>query len=104
MIGWHSGSTVASGFFVASTSSCRGPALAFPWAARGAHFGVDAPGRRYTSVELPGTGLSWRESKPVARQCDLCAPGHVHVSPAATIIVLIAGAILLLFLSITNRS
>jgi hypothetical protein len=48
---------------------------------RGAHIGVTARGQRYTSVGLPGTGLSWREyHKPVARgsRCDLCAPGHVH--------------------------
>ena len=48
---------------------------------RGAHIGVTARGQRYTSVGLPGTGLSWREySKPAAREsrCDLCAPGHLR--------------------------
>ena len=42
---------------------------------RGAHIGVTARGQRYTSIGLPGTGLSWREyQKPAARQtrCDLC--------------------------------
>lgn len=35
------------------------------WSAgvRGAHTGVDAKGRRYTSVGIPGTGLSWRETQ-----------------------------------------
>jgi len=43
----------------------------------GAHVGVTARGQRYTSVGLPGTGVSRREShKP--RACDLCAPGHLH--------------------------
>jgi len=67
---------------------------------RGAHFGIDSRGRRYTSVGLPGTGLSWREyqRKPAARPCDLCAPGHVHISPAATIALLIAGAVVVLLL------
>lgn len=27
---------------------------------RGAHMGVDAKGRRYTSLGVPGTGISWR--------------------------------------------
>jgi len=49
---------------------------------------------------LPGTGLSWREyqHKPAARQCDLCAPGHVHISPAIALVLLIAAAIILLLL------
>jgi len=29
------------------------------WAGRGAHIGITARGQRYTSVGLPGTGLSW---------------------------------------------
>jgi hypothetical protein len=50
---------------------------------RGAHIGVNARGHRYTSIGLPGTGLSWREyHKPTPsasrRKCDLCAPGHLH--------------------------
>ena len=68
---------------------------------RGAHFGIDSRGRRYTSVGLPGTGLSWREyqHKPVARRCDLCAPGHVHISPGVVAIaLLIAVVVVLLFL------
>ena len=63
---------------------------------RGAHFGIDARGRRYTSVGLPGTGVSWREYQrtPAARQCDLCAPGHLHVSSGAVAVaLLIAGGI-----------
>jgi hypothetical protein len=58
---------------------------------RGAHFGIDSRGRRYTSVGLPGTGLSWREyqHKPAVQRCDLCAPGHVHISPGAIAIALL---------------
>ena len=65
---------------------------------RGAHIGIDARGRRYTSVGVPGTGLSWREyqRKPAARPCDLCAPGHVHVSPAATCVLFIAVVVVVL--------
>ena len=29
--------------------------------ARGAHIGITARGQRYTSIGLPGSGLSWRE-------------------------------------------
>jgi len=67
---------------------------------RGAHFGIDSRGRRYTSVGLPGTGLSWREyqHKPAARRCDLCAPGHVHIPPAIGIVLLAAAAIIALLL------
>lgn len=51
---------------------------------RGAHVGITARGQRYASVGIPGTGVSWREYEskakpPTPRQCDLCAPGHVHV-------------------------
>jgi hypothetical protein len=58
---------------------------------RGAHIGVTARGQRYTSIGLPGTGLSWREyHKPAAPEarCDLCAPGHVHF-PAWLVILLV---------------
>lgn len=65
---------------------------------RGAHFGIDARGRKYTSLGLPGTGLSWREyqHKPAERRCDLCEPGHVHIPPIAAIAVLIAAAVMVL--------
>ena len=58
---------------------------------RGAHIGVTARGQRYTSVGLPGTGISWREYQhkpsaphvavptPPAPRCELCQPGHVHI-------------------------
>jgi len=66
---------------------------------RGAHFGIDSRGRRYTSAGLPGTGLSWREyqHKPVTRQCDLCAPGHVHI-PVVAVVLLTAAAVAVLLL------
>jgi hypothetical protein len=53
-----------------------------------------------SSFGMPGTGLSWREyqHKPAAWQCDLCAPGHVHIPPDAAIVLLIAVAIIMLLL------
>ena len=65
---------------------------------RGAHFGIDSRGRRYTSVGLPGTGDSWREyqHKPAPRPCDLCVPGHVHISPVIPILLLAVAAIIFL--------
>jgi hypothetical protein len=60
---------------------------------RGAHIGVTARGQRYTSVGLPGTGVSWREyHKPAARQggCDLCQPGHVHFPAWLALVIVVA--------------
>jgi hypothetical protein len=66
--------------------------VGFSVGGRGAHVGITARGQRYTSIGLPGTGLSWREyeHKPAVQRCDLCAPGHVHISPGAAIALLIA--------------
>jgi hypothetical protein len=71
---------------------------------RGAHIGITARGQRYTSIGMPGTGLSWREyqHKPAARKCDLCAPGHVHIPPAVAI-ALLAGAIIMVLLLLAGR-
>jgi hypothetical protein len=67
---------------------------------RGAHIGIDARGRRYTSLGVPGTGISWREYQrtPAPGQCDLCAPGHAHVPAwlAALLFILAIIAVLLL--------
>jgi hypothetical protein len=65
---------------------------------RGVHVGITGRGQRYTSVGLPGTGVSWREyeRKPAPRQCELCQqPGHVHI-PAALVValLLLAGMVL----------
>ncbi len=60
---------------------------------RGAHIGVTARGQRYTSVGVPGTGLSYREyHEPAARQarCDLCAPGHLHFPAWLVLVIVIA--------------
>jgi len=60
---------------------------------RGAHMSVTARGQRYTSVGLPGTGISWREyHKPAARQsqCDLCAPGHFHFPAWLVLVIVVA--------------
>lgn len=59
---------------------------------RGAHIGVTARRQRYTSVGLPGTGLSWREyHKPASgSRCDLCAPGHLHF-PAWLALIVVLG-------------
>jgi hypothetical protein len=74
--------------------------VGFSVGGRGAHIGITARGQRYTSIGMPGTGLSWREyqHKPAARQCDLCAPGHVHIPPTVPIILLAAGTIIVLLL------
>ena len=67
---------------------------------RGAHIGITARGQGYTSIGMPGTGLSWREyqHKPAARQWDLCAPGHVQRSTSHAIVLLVAVAITTLLL------
>jgi hypothetical protein len=65
---------------------------------RGAHIGVTARGQRYTSVGLPGTGLSWREYQhkpPAPHRCDLCGPGHVHVYGGLALL-LIGAAVLVM--------
>lgn len=48
---------------------------------RGAHVGITARRQRYTSVGLPGTGISYRQySRGPAPRCELCRePGHVHI-------------------------
>ena len=51
--------------------------VGFSVGGRGAHVGITARGQRYTSISLPGTGISWREyHKP---HCDLCQQGHAHI-------------------------
>jgi hypothetical protein len=74
---------------------------------RGAHVGITARGQRYTSVGLPGTGLSFREYQPPAPRlavagnriappsprCDLCQPGHVHVHHVGCALVFLAGLV-----------
>ena len=78
--------------------------VGFSVGGRGAHIGITARGQRYTSIGMPGTGLSWREyqHKPAARKCDLCAPGHVHIPPAVAI-ALLAGAIIMVLLLLAGR-
>jgi len=61
---------------------------------RGAHIGITSRGQHYTSVGLPGTGLSWREyqhmgkGRPPAPPCALCQPGHVHVHGGLALVCL----------------
>jgi hypothetical protein len=63
---------------------------------RGAHVGITARGQTYTSIGLPGSGLSWREyhtphhpaGHPSAR-CDLCQPGHAHVHGGGCLLVVL---------------
>jgi Protein of unknown function (DUF4236) len=71
---------------------------------RGAHIGIDSRGRRYASVGLPGTGVSWREyeRKSVAQRCDLCAPGHVHIPPGAVAFAVLAVAAVVMLLSLSR--
>jgi hypothetical protein len=74
--------------------------VGFSVGGRGAHIGITAHGQHYTSIGMPGTGLSWREyqHKPAARRCDLCAPGHVHISPVVSIVLLSVAAVIVLLL------
>jgi len=70
---------------------------------RGAHVGVTALGQRYTSVGLPGTGLSWREyHNPAAREarCDQCAPGHVHFPAWLALVIVLAIVIAVIAFSV----
>jgi hypothetical protein len=58
---------------------------------RGAHFGITARGQRYTSIGLPGTGLSFRQYEPrkaPRRTCELCQPGHRHLTALDLLVVL----------------
>ncbi len=74
--------------------------VGFSIGGRGAHIGIDSRGRRYTSLGLPGTGVSWREyqHKPAERRCDLCAPGHAHIHPAMAIVLFLVCAVIVLLL------
>ena len=78
--------------------------VGFSVGGRGAHIGIDSRGRRYASVGLPGTGVSWceYEQKPPARRCDLCAPGHVHMAPGAVAIVVLAVAAIAMLLLLSR--
>ena len=70
---------------------------------RGAHIGLTARGQRYTSVGLPGTGLSWREyQKPTVPQarCDLCAPGHFHFPAWLALVIVLAIVITVIAFSV----
>ena len=46
---------------------------------RGAHVGITARGQRYSSLGIPGTGISWREYQKSVPPCELCQPGHLHI-------------------------
>jgi len=74
--------------------------LGFSVGARGVHVGITARGQHYASIGLPGTGVSWREyERNSSRRCDLCAPGHAHISaPLAALLVILAGVVLLALL------
>ena len=72
---------------------------------RGAHVGITARGQGYSSVGLPGTGLSWREyqRKAVPHQCELCQePGHVHV-PAGLVVALVVLVGVLVLAAVGSR-
>ena len=78
--------------------------VGFSVGGRGAHIGIDSRGRRYASVGLPGTGVSWREYEhhPAAQRCDLCAPGHVHIPSGAVVIVVLAVAAVVTLLALSR--
>jgi hypothetical protein len=58
---------------------------------RGAHLGITARGQRYSSIGIPGTGVSWREyeRRPAPRPCDLCQPGHAHIHGGFALVCLV---------------
>jgi hypothetical protein len=65
---------------------------------RGAHVGITARGQRYTSIGLPGSGLSWREyhaphypAGHLGARCDLCRPGHAHAHGGGCALLILAG-------------
>lgn len=75
--------------------------VGFSIGGRGAHVGITSRGQRYSSVGVPGTGVSWREyerSHRVTPPCELCQPRHAHV-PAWLVAALLALAIVVLIVS-----
>lgn len=78
--------------------------VGFSVGGRGAHFGIDSRGRRYTSVGLPGEGASWREyeHEPAARRCDLPRTWSRAYTPRAAVIVALAVAAVVLLLSLSR--
>ena len=82
---------------------------------RGAHIGITARGQRYTSIGLPGTGLSWREYQrkpedrsragPISapRQCELCAPGHLHLPLVAVVFFIVCAVAVLALVLLSGR-
>jgi hypothetical protein len=85
--------------------------VGFSVGGRGAHVGITARGQTYTSIGLPGSGLSWREyhtphhpaGHPSAR-CDLCAPGHAHVQGSGCALVAVAVLVIWWLLWAISRS
>ena len=66
---------------------------------RGVHVGVTAGGQRYTSVGLPGTGISWREyqRRSTPRRCEFCKePGQIHIPALLVMVVAVAFGIVVL--------
>ncbi|MBZ5611953.1 MAG: DUF4236 domain-containing protein [Acidobacteriia bacterium] len=53
--------------------------------ARGAHIGVTAHGQRYTSIGLPGSGLSWRLSPALRTQDVSTDPAESYGATGSTI-------------------
>jgi hypothetical protein len=90
---WASVFSAASSYYQACISTFRCPAWVFP--GRPPMLTSESPpaGRRYTSVGVPGTGVSSREyHEPAAHaaRCDLCEPGHVHFLAWLVLIIVLA--------------
>jgi Protein of unknown function (DUF4236) len=84
--------------------------VGFSVGARGAHVGITARGQRYTSIGLPGSGLSWREyhnphhsAGDPSAQCDLCRPGHAHVHGGGCALLVVAGLVVWWLLWLISR-
>ena len=58
-----------------------GSGVGVSFGGRGAHVGISSRGRRYVSVSIPGTGLSYRQTMPrsPAPRCGMCQDGHFHI-------------------------
>jgi hypothetical protein len=72
--------------------------VGFSVGGRGAHVGITARGQTYTSIGLPGSGLSWREyhtphypAGHASARCDLCRPGQAHAHGGGCALLILAG-------------
>jgi hypothetical protein len=76
--------------------------IGFSVGGRGAHVGITAKGRKYASVGIPDSGISWREyerSHRIAPPCPHCTPGQAHIPLWLVVAVLLVFAVAALIVS-----